>query len=117
MLCEHYNANIVITSSWRHEYTLKQLKEFFESNNIPDKFIIDVTNSIAPQQDGNNYCRGHEIQYWLDNNSSVETSYVIIDDEATFLESQQDYLVRVDKHKGFSTKEAVTKASNILEKN
>jgi hypothetical protein len=117
MLCEHYNARIVITSSWRHEYTFEQLQEFFASNNIPDKFIIDVTNSIAPQQDRNNYCRGHEIEHWLENNSSEETSYVIIDDEANFLETQQKHLIRVDKNKGFSTKDAVTKASNILEDN
>ena len=117
LLCEHYNEKIVITSSCRHEYTLEQLQEFFKSNKISDKFIIDVTNSIAPQHDGNNYCRGHEVEHWLENNSNEETSYVIIDDEAKFLESQQNYLVRVDKHKGFSTKEAVINASNILEDN
>lgn len=117
MLCEHYNARIVITSSWRHEYTIEQLKDFFASNNIPDKFIKDVTNSYVPQQDENNYCRGHEVQHWLEENNKDKTPYVIIDDEATFLESQQDHLIRVDKHKGFSTKEAVTRASNILEKN
>lgn len=115
MLGRHYNARRVIISSWRHEYTLEQLKEFLESNNISSKFIKGVTNSIAPQQNGNNYCRGHEVQHWLQNNSKEITSYVIIDDEAKFLESQQDHLVRVDKNKGFSTKEAVTKALNILE--
>jgi hypothetical protein len=51
----------------------------------------------------------------LEENNKDKTPYIIIDDEANFLESQQDHLVRVDKHKGFSTKEAVTKASNILE--
>jgi 16S rRNA C1402 (ribose-2'-O) methylase RsmI len=116
LLCEYYHAKIVVTSSWRHEYTLKQLQEFFASNNIPDKFIIDVTTSIAPQQDESNYCRGHEIQDWLQNNLNKTTSYIIIDDEAQFLETQQDHVVRVDKHNGFSTKKAVTKASNILEK-
>ncbi len=116
LLCEHYGARIIITSSWRHEYNIEQLKEFFASNEIPSKLIKDVTSSYAPQQDKNNYCRGHEIQHWLQNNSPKITSYVIIDDEAEFLESQQDHLVRVDKKKGFATKEAVTKASNILEK-
>ncbi|TYP93998.1 hypothetical protein LX73_1716 [Fodinibius salinus] len=116
MLCEHYNARIVITSTWRHEYTVKQLEEFFESNNISPNFVKDVTSSYAPQPDEKNYCRGHEVKYWLQNNSSKKASYVIIDDEATFLETQQEHLVKVDKNKGFSTKEAVTKASNILEK-
>jgi hypothetical protein len=116
MLCEHYEAGIVITSSWRHEYDIEQLQEFFGSNNISPRFIKDVTDSYAPQQDENNYCRGHEVKYWLQQNSNQATSYVIIDDEARFLEVQQDHLVRVDKEKGFSTKEAVTKASNILEK-
>ncbi|MDZ7658258.1 HAD domain-containing protein [Fodinibius sp.] len=116
MLCEHYDAGIVITSSWRHEYNIEQLKDFFASNKIPSKFIKDVTSSYAPQQDRNNYCRGHEIQHWLQNNSTDITSYIIIDDEAQFLETQQDHLVRVNKEKGFATKEAVTRASNILER-
>jgi len=117
LLCEHYDARIVSTSSWRHEYPLEQLQEFFASNDIPKKLIIDVTNSIAPQHDGNNYCRGHEVEHWLEENNKEKIPYVIIDDEATFLETQQDQLVRVDKEKGFSTKEAVTNASNILEDN
>jgi len=93
---------------------MDQLKNFFSSNGIPSEYLIDRTPSSAPQIEGENYCRGHEIQHWLKNYPNEVTIYAIIDDEATMLEKQQPYLVRVDKNYGLSNKEAVLKASTIL---
>ncbi|HET8864704.1 MAG TPA: HAD domain-containing protein [Gracilimonas sp.] len=115
LLCKHYDARIVITSSWRHEYSMDDLYRFFESNDISAKYIVDRTPSNAPQTGGENYCRGHEINHWLKKRLRKISSYVIIDDEESMLKEQEPHLVRVDKKTGFSTKEAVTKASKILE--
>lgn len=117
LICEYYDAKIVISSSWRHEYSMEQLRNFFDANDIPSEYLIDRTPSTAPQTDGGNYCRGHEIKDWLENSDKDIESYIIIDDEAKFLEEQSPFLIRVDKKKGFSTKDVALKASSIFDGN
>jgi hypothetical protein len=81
-LCEYFDARIVVSSNWRHQYTLNELRQFFASNNIPKRYVVDVTPSAVIQADGENYCRGHEIKDWLDNHAPLNASYLIIDDAA-----------------------------------
>lgn len=116
-LCKHYRARIVVSSSWRLEYGMEELGELFEFNGIPRKYLLDRTPGSAPHPYGENYCRGHEIRHWLENYPQDVASYVIIDDEATVLEEQESHLVRVDRRIGFAKKEAVVKASEILNRN
>ena len=114
LLCDYYDARVVISSSWRHEYNLEQIGEFFSSNDIPADYLVGRTPSNAPQPGGENYCRGHEVLHWINNHPGELSDYVIIDDAAGFLEEQQPHLVRVNPEAGFSDKKAVKRASDIL---
>lgn len=93
---------------------MEQLKKFFRSNNIPAEYVLDRTPGTAPQPEGENYYRGHEIKHWLENFPEEVSSYVIIDDDATILKEQQPYLVRVDRASGLANKEDVIKTEKVL---
>jgi hypothetical protein len=66
----HYTgAKVVITSTWRVQHSLEQLKLIFKSRGFQGE-IIDITNV--------GYSRGEEIQEWLD--THTVNKYVVIDD-------------------------------------
>ena len=111
-LCKKYNYKIVISSSWRHEFTIEKLKEYFKSNGISEEYIIGTTPSVAEQGDSQNYCRGHEVKNWIEQNAQ-NAPYLIIDDDATMLESQDKHLIRVSPEDGFASPSAYTLAIQI----
>ena len=114
-LCRKYEGRIVVSSSWRHEYTLDELKEIFESNGIPAELVIDTTPSTGLRYDHPDYCRGDEIQRWLENSGNTDSPFLIIDDYSDMLHSHMDRLVQVDAHKGFADRDKLLEAVRILE--
>lgn len=68
------NCKIVISSTWRNNFTLEELKTIFSVYNIPKHIIIDTT--IV---DHNAHTRGFQINEWLKNNRV--NKFVIIDDD------------------------------------
>lgn len=62
-------SKVVITSTWRVQHTLDELKQIFKIRGFRGE-IIDKTNIIGS--------RGEEIQEWLDTNAV--NKYVVIDD-------------------------------------
>lgn len=68
-------AKIVISSSWREDRTLNQLKLLFENNGLGDN-IIDITPIH-----GDHEIRGSEIKAFLDRSDLKIDKFVIIDDE------------------------------------
>lgn len=105
LLISYTRAKIVVSSTWRTQFTLQQLKDIFRSNGI-DGEVIDKT-SIG-------LTRGEEIQEWIDYHG-VE-SYIVIDDQV------KDILPYVDNNKvikcnhsiGFEDDELLDKALDIL---
>jgi hypothetical protein len=73
------DGHIVVSSSWRHDHTLDELREIFRNNGLDEERVIGVTPSTAEQTGNENYCRGHEIAAWLRENPAE--NYLILDDE------------------------------------
>lgn len=113
-VCKKYVAKLVVTSSWRHEYTQDELRELFSSNGINGELIIDTTPSYVEVSDGHKYCRGHEIQFWLENNVTENYRYVIIDDEDIMLPDQLESFVMVSDQDGFADVMALNRCIEIL---
>jgi hypothetical protein len=95
-IIEKTDAKIVVSSSWRLS-GLKIMQEMWKDRKLPGD-VIDVTPDLYYGEDamgnriGRDMCRGDEIQHWLDRHD-IE-SYVILDDDTDFLESQNKNFVR-----------------------
>lgn len=68
-LIEKYDAQIIITSSWRIVYSLEQLQAMFDIFDL-GKYVKSVTTLISP--------RTKAIQEFINENNV--TSYIILDD-------------------------------------
>jgi len=113
-VCKKYEAKLVVTSSWRHEYTQEELREIFSSNGIDGGLIVDATPSYVEVPVGKEYLRGYEIKYWLENYATDEHRYVIIDDELNILSEQEDNFVNVSDQDGFANLMALSRCIEIL---
>lgn len=108
LLCVEFDLKIVLSSNWRYKKNILQILE----NRFFDADIIGMTaNSKEIISNGYleyypTYCRGLEIQHWLDNNNV--DNYIILDDmpPKEFLPNQRNYLVQttVENIKGFHKK-------------
>lgn len=63
------NAKVVISSSWKNNFSLNELKDIFKKEGFNGE-VIDVTKCL--------YNRGEEIQEYLDTHNI--NKYVVIDD-------------------------------------
>jgi len=68
---------VVVSSSWRHGYTIDQLKGLLESRGFVGA-LYDMTRDWFSEE-----CtqRGDEIRDWLDGHPEC-TTYVVLDDDA-----------------------------------
>lgn len=116
LLCEQFDAGIVISSTWRYNHTEEELQSLLESNEINPDFMLGVTPSLIYEEERLSVSRGDEIAKWMDAFENAIRSYVILDDmpEDRFLEEQRPRLVRVHQDKGFAEKEAAVMAGEIL---
>lgn len=126
-IIEETGAKIVISSTWRYA-GLERMKEMWEKRNLPGE-VIDVTPDCTYLynegllQLTTRIERGHEVEYWLDENSEHVGNYVIIDDDNDFLQHQLGNFVRTANNINHSdcvdigyglTKECAKKAIRIL---
>ena len=93
-----FDADIVISSTWRQHYTLEQLRDILECH-IPRSRVIDVTPKLYSD-------RGTEIEYSL--RKYAPDKYLILDDytPSSFLVHQQPYLVQTDDDLGITNSDA-----------
>jgi len=98
-------AKIVVSSTWRNNFTIEELKVIFRSRGISGE-VIDKT--------GIGLTRGEEIRQWLDTNEV--TDYVVIDDQVKDILSWVDKnrVVEVNCQLGFESDELVDKVLDIL---
>lgn len=93
------NAKIVISSSWRMD-GINTMKDMWSFRKLPGT-IIDVTPNlhykISTSGVDIDYCRGDEIQAWLDKHTDV-TNYVILDDDSDMLDSQKSNFVQTSNN-------------------
>lgn len=115
-LCKETGARIVISSTWRLGYTVKQLGRIFLYNGSDSNFVIGKTGR-KHYINGSVSFRDEEILTYLEENYSKEEydklKYVVIDDDTYDLKRVDNYLVTVDNKIGFSEKD-YQKAYKIL---
>lgn len=109
-LTEAADAQIVVSSSWRHDKTVEDFHEMFAGYRWDTyDIIIGMTPSLQ------NVPRGLEIYTWFENNPQYATSnYVIFDDRADMLEEQLAFhFVKTDIAWGLGYGD-IQKAAEIL---
>lgn len=84
------DASIVISSTWRLNRTIDDLKWLFEVHEIDPERVID-----SLPEDVGNESRGALIATWLEKHPEV-TQYVILDDDDDMLDSQAKHFVQTD---------------------
>lgn len=103
-VCKKLNLKAVVTSTWRCEYSVKELQAIFKQQGI-DVEIYDVTGVYS-------LARGEEIQIWLDENNVDK--YVIIDDNVRDIVSFMNNVVAVEKSYIGMTDENVEEIEKII---
>lgn len=99
-IVDETGAKIVISSSWRVEGS-GIMKSMWMFRKLPGEVIgitPDLYYTLSGPKGDDDYCRGSEIQLWLDNHPEV-TNYVIIDDDTDMLPSQMNNFVRTSKNR------------------
>ena len=102
----HYTgAKIVVSSTWRNNFSVQELKEIFRERGITAE-VIDKTDI--------GLTRGEEIREWLDRNEV--TNYVVIDDQVKDIINwvDKDRVIEVNCQEGFTSNELVDKTLDIL---
>ena len=105
-LIEATGAKVVISSTWRMLYDLRELGEILRLAGCWNGAPIDRT----PELRGS---RGTEIQAWLDSGVTNVESYLILDDDSDMLESQMDSFIKTDMRTGLLSRE-LDRAIEIL---
>lgn len=90
-LCDSEGIQIVLSSTWRRFYELKDIADALD---LP---IIDKTIYLGGD------ARGEEIKEWLIRHPDVEM-YAIIDDDSDMLGDQLPFFVHTDGAEGFTWK-------------
>jgi hypothetical protein len=98
-----YDVEIVISSTWRIDFTLERLKEHF-SPDIREKII-----GATPVLDAENgqfipYRREKEILAWLTQNSRAHEDWLALDDAAWQFGVHRDKLIACIWNQGFDEK-------------
>lgn len=113
-MIETTKAKIIVISSWRFFYSMEQLKEMWKNRGLNDE-LQDITSTnliLSPEEQ---HTKGIEIKAWFSSKDldQQHTSYVIIDDENLFLDSQQSHLVLTNPDTGI-TKEIAEQVIKLL---
>ena len=120
-LIKKTNAKVVISSSWRKEYTIKQMQTILERKGFKGE-IIDSTPvlSFSGIKDYKySVPRGNEIKAWLEINKGIlgdkisKVKYVIFDDDSDMLLWQREKYFWVDPYCGL-TPNIIYKAERFL---
>lgn len=94
------DVEVVISSTWREDHSLEELKKYF-SHSVQDR-IVGTTPSLEDGYD----CGGRqrEIQAFLDSASlnSTNCAWIALDDMQLFFESDCPNLIVTDSSKGFT---------------
>lgn len=107
VLREFNGVEIVISSSWRVEHSLAQLRSMFSSDFA--KYIIDVTPDRASRMDSiEPYRREREIEDWLRENGREHEPWFALDDCDWMFSPACKRLLLVDTKTGFDNRAAAT---------
>lgn len=115
LVVEYYNGQIVVTSTWRYDHSLRQLKLLFEENGVPGKYVVGMTPSLIYESSGK-VNRGDEIRQWIAEHLYTDDipRYVILDDIDEGLSQFGERFILCDPKVGFADKEKVKQISRLV---
>jgi hypothetical protein len=120
VLNRYPQIEIVISSSWRMQYTLAELQDFLCE--IPPSRIIGVTPSIQkPSADWlpgvvPEFERQWEIETWMKANRPWGTPWIALDDRAQWFAPNCPNLLLTDRTTGFADADALVLGQMIEER-
>lgn len=95
-IVDQTNAMIVISSTWRFQYSIKEMGDLLYRTGF--RGAHRVIDSTPKSKDGH---RGSEIETWLNDRNDVE-KYVIIDDSSDFFDYQKKNFVQTKWETGLN---------------
>lgn len=109
-------AKIVITSTWRKNRTLEDLRKLFVEVGIEGE-VIDKTIELRFSNWAHSVPRGCEIDYWIDSRSDLNhlwRKFAIIDDDSDMLYWHKENLFITDHSGGGLTDNIAYRIINFL---
>lgn len=107
-LIEKSGAEIVISSTWRHAFTMGIIRRALHANGFRhNRSIIGQTPSYGRGGD-----RGHEIQQWLDEANPAPDRFVILDDNED-MAHLRGHLVRTHYVDGLKAEHVATALARL----
>lgn len=103
-ICEKHNLKAVVTSTWRIQYSIRELQEIFYNQGL-DVEIYDYTCKEPLD-------RGEQIEIWLKENNV--DNYVVIDDNVRDILPYCLNVVAIEKSYIGFTEENYKQIDNIL---
>jgi len=102
-------AAVVVTSTWRYEYTLPEMKAYFREVGIDPRRIMDMTPDL--RRDDSMIChyptRNEEIFAWLAQHPDV-TQFAILDDvDLEHMAGLEDHFFRTEFDEGLRYKQSL----------
>lgn len=61
LICDQFNTRIVISSTWRYDHSLSELRNIFKNNGISPGYIVDTTPALIYEEESADFCRGDDI--------------------------------------------------------
>ena len=120
-IADETGCKIVLSSTWRNEGFMR-MRALWKNRNLPGELSamtpILLSTTYQDARNGEFFsipernAKALEINAWLEQTGKPCT-YVILDDENVFFQSQQEHLVKTDEHDGL-TYEKATLAIEIL---
>lgn len=130
------HCQIVLSSSWRKNHTLEDIREIFQQVGLGDCHVVDFTPSLVARDrvertswTGATYeyvhypSRGEEIDAWLQGYQAQRSpleyipeetiNYVIFDDDSDMLLKQEKHFFQTDNYTGL-TPTTIYKAKRFL---
>ncbi len=105
-------TKIVISSSWRVEFSLNELRNLLQTKGLRAE-VIDVTPRLHPKKFSEYIPRGREIQSWLDNHQTDQVVKFIILDDVPDMGQLMSRLIQTDDRTGITDND-VEKAIQML---
>ena len=110
-LIREFDVRIVVSSTWKYEFSLEKLRELFGRNKINAASVIDVTPGLLDER---RVTRAMEIAAWIKKNDAAKSTHIIIDDVDDGLSAHFEHVIKCDPNTGFADPQLFQKCINIL---
>lgn len=114
-ILQETNADIIISSDWRHEYTLQEMREIFAHNFVFKGPIGFTPNSEEYKSNQLELGRANEIKTWIKLHAwKSDIKWVAIDDLDMSLYLGDNFVRCPNEHEGIKRKGVKEKILEIL---